>query len=57
LEYFDEWGLDFLGPVDPPSDPNMHILVCINYLKNWDEMKAMKVAIKDKVAHFFPWGL
>jgi hypothetical protein len=52
LEPFDKWGLDFVGPIDPPSNQKKHILVCTDYLKKWVEVKAMKNAIEEKVAQF-----
>jgi hypothetical protein len=47
-----KWGRDFLGLISPPSNQNNHILVCINYLTKWIEVKAMKNAIEEKVAQF-----
>jgi hypothetical protein len=44
LEPFDKWGMDFIGPIDPPSGKKKHILVCTNYLTKWDEVRAMKDA-------------
>jgi hypothetical protein len=42
-----KWGLDFVGPTDPPSEQNKYILLC-----KWGEVKEMKVAIKQKVVEF-----
>ena len=42
LEPFDQWGMDFIVPIDPPSGIKKHILVCIDYITKWDEVRAMK---------------
>jgi hypothetical protein len=34
FEPFDKNGLEFIGPIDPPSNQKHLILVCINYLTN-----------------------
>jgi len=52
LEPFDKWGLDFVGLIDPPSNQKGYIIVCTDYLKKWAEVKEIKTAIEDKVAHF-----
>ena len=52
LEPFDKWGMDFFGPIDPPSGQNKYIIVWTNYLTKWVETKAMKVATEEKVAEF-----
>jgi len=52
LEPFDEWSLDFVGPIDPPSYQKRHILRCIFYFTKLVEVKAMKIATDDKVAQF-----
>ena len=52
LEPFDKWGMDFVGPIDPPSGQKKHIIVCTDYLIKWAEAKAMKVATEEKVAEF-----
>jgi hypothetical protein len=50
LEPFDKWGMDFIGPIDPPSGKKKHILVCTDYLTKWVEVRAMKDAIESNVA-------
>ena len=50
LEPFDKWGMDFVGPIDPPSGKRKYIIVCTDYLTKWAETKAMKVATQEKVA-------
>nr|GEW21641.1 reverse transcriptase domain-containing protein [Tanacetum cinerariifolium] len=39
-EIFDVWGIDFMGPF-PSSRGNRYILVAIDYLSNWVEVKAL----------------
>ena len=50
LEPFEKWGMDFVGPIDPPSGKKKYIIVCIYYLKKWAETKEVKVEIEEKVA-------
>jgi len=42
LEPFYKWGMDFIGPINPPSVQKRHILVCTTYLTKWVEVKDMK---------------
>ena len=44
--------MDFIGPIDPPSNGKSYILVCTDYVTKWVEVKAMKHARDDKVAKF-----
>jgi hypothetical protein len=53
LEPFDKWGMEFIGPIDPPSGKKRNILICTNYLTKWAEVKAMKDAIEQNVVAFF----
>ncbi|GJS61269.1 reverse transcriptase domain-containing protein [Tanacetum coccineum] len=39
-EIFDVWGIDFMGPF-PSSRENKYILVAVNYLSKWVEVKAL----------------
>ncbi|GJV29346.1 reverse transcriptase domain-containing protein [Tanacetum coccineum] len=39
-EIFDVWGIDFLGPF-PSSRGNKYILVAVDYLSKWVEVKAL----------------
>ena len=52
LTSFDKWGMDFIGPIDPPSNGKSYILVCTDYLTKWVEVKAMKYAHDEKVVEF-----
>lgn len=47
---FDKWGMEFIGPIDPPSNEKSYILVCIDYVTKWVEVRAMKNLRDDKVA-------
>ena len=50
LDPFDKWGMDFVGPIDPPFGQKKYIIVCTDYLTNWVETKAVKVATEETVA-------
>ena len=52
LTPFDKGGMDFIGPIDPPSNGKSYILVCIDYLTKWVEVKDMKHAHDEKVVEF-----
>eukprot|EP00253_Pinus_taeda_P005610 PITA_05610 len=52
LEPFEKWGMDFMGPINPPSRKKSYIIVCTDYLTKWAETKAIKAATKEKVAEF-----
>nr|GEV03316.1 reverse transcriptase domain-containing protein [Tanacetum cinerariifolium] len=39
-EFFDVWGIDFMGPF-PSSRGNKYILVAVDYLSKWVEAKAL----------------
>lgn len=52
LEPFEKWGIDFVGPVNPPSRGQCYILVYIDYATKWAEVKALPVAKEDKVVDF-----
>jgi len=32
VEVFDVWGIDFIGPFNPPSYGNAYILVAVDYV-------------------------
>eukprot|EP00253_Pinus_taeda_P031877 PITA_31877 len=49
---FEKWGMDFVGPINPPSKQRSYIIVCTDYLTKWEETKAIKVEIEEKVAEF-----
>lgn len=37
LEPFERWELDYVGPINPPSQHKVYILVCIYYVTKWVE--------------------
>eukprot|EP00253_Pinus_taeda_P010361 PITA_10361 len=52
FEPFEKWGMDFVGPINPPSKQKSYIIVCTDYLTKWAETKAIKAATEEKVAEF-----
>eukprot|EP00253_Pinus_taeda_P035414 PITA_35414 len=52
FEPFEKWGMDFVGPINPPSKQRSYIIVCTDYLTKWAETKAIKATTKEKVAKF-----
>ena len=52
LTPFDKLRMDFIGPIDLPSNGKSYILVCTDYLTKWVEVKAMKYAHDEKVVEF-----
>ena len=50
---FQQWGLDFIGPVNPPSSQgHTYILTATDYFSKWVEAKAMKKATSTVVCEF-----
>eukprot|EP00253_Pinus_taeda_P035767 PITA_35767 len=52
FEPFEKWGMEFVGPINPPSKQKSYIIVCTDYLTKWAETKAIKAATEEKVAEF-----
>ena len=52
IEPFQKWDLDFVGPIDPPSQGKRYILVCIDYVTKWVEEKALVRATEQSVVNF-----
>ena len=52
LEPFDKWGMEFFGPIYPPSKQKKYIIVCTDYLTKWAETKVVRVATEEKVVEF-----
>eukprot|EP00253_Pinus_taeda_P029207 PITA_29207 len=52
FEPFEKWGMDFVGPINPPSKQRSYIIVCTDYLKKWVETKAIKATTEEKVVEF-----
>ena len=51
-ESFEKWGLDFLGPIDPPSNQKSCILVYIDYHTKWVDNKALAHANEEVMSKF-----
>ena len=59
VEVFDVWGIDFMGPFNPPSYGNAYILVVVDYVSKWVEAIAAptndhKVVLKMFKSIIFP---
>lgn len=52
FEPYEKWGMDFVGPMNPPSKQRQYIIVCTDYLTKWAETKAIKAATEEKVTEF-----
>ena len=52
LEPFEQWGIDFVGPINPPSQGKKHILVCTDYATKWVEVVALAHAKEEFVPDF-----
>jgi hypothetical protein len=52
LEPFERWALDFIGPINPPSNQKVYIVVCTDYMNKWVEAKALQRAIEEAVIDF-----
>jgi hypothetical protein len=52
LEPFDRWALDFIGPINPPSNQKVYILVCTDYMTKWVEAKALHRATEEAFIKF-----
>eukprot|EP00253_Pinus_taeda_P035367 PITA_35367 len=52
FEPFDKWGMDFVGPINPPSKQKSYIIMCMDYLTKWAKTKVIKAATEEKVAEF-----
>jgi hypothetical protein len=50
---FSKWGLDFIGPINPPSSAGqVFILTTIDYFKKWDEFVPLKHSTDDQAISF-----
>ena len=49
---FHTWGLDLIGPINPPSNGHIWILVAIEYFTKWVEAISLKKATGPTVANF-----
>lgn len=52
IEPFEKWALDFVGPINPPSNGKRYILVCTENVTKWMETKAVPRATEDTVVTF-----
>jgi hypothetical protein len=52
LEPFEKWGIDFVGPINPPSNQFKYILVCTYYLTKWVEVHPLKNIQEEQVVEF-----
>eukprot|EP00253_Pinus_taeda_P027115 PITA_27115 len=52
LEPFERWAIDFIGPINPPSNQRVYILVCTDYMTKWVEAKALIKANEELVLTF-----
>eukprot|EP00253_Pinus_taeda_P006309 PITA_06309 len=51
-EPFERWALDFIGPINSPSNQRTYILVCTDYMTKWVEAKALIRANEEAVLAF-----
>jgi hypothetical protein len=50
---FSKWGLDFIGPINPPSsEGQFFILTATDYFTKWDEVFPLKHSTDDQVISF-----
>jgi len=52
IEPFEKRALDFIGPINPPSNGKKYILVCINYVTKWVEAKALARETEQTMVNF-----
>ena len=51
-EPFDRWTLNFVGPINPPSNSKVYILTCTDYVTKWVEAKALENDTKQAISYF-----
>jgi len=49
-EPFEKYGLNFARPVDNPTNLNIYILTCVDYMTKWVEVKVLKCANEESIA-------
>eukprot|EP00253_Pinus_taeda_P021131 PITA_21131 len=59
IEPFERWALDFMGPLNAPSNQKTYILVATEYVTKWVEAEALPRATEESVIqflfHLFVW--
>jgi transposase InsO family protein len=50
---FSKWGLDFIGPINPPSSPGqVFVLTTTDYFTKWTEVVPLKHSQDEQVISF-----
>ena len=54
LQAFEKWGIDFVGPINPPGKRTgaRYIITVIDYLTRWVEAKPVKDCSSETAAQF-----
>eukprot|EP00253_Pinus_taeda_P025733 PITA_25733 len=52
IEPFERWALDFMEPINPPSNQKTYILVATEYVTKWVEAEALPRATEESVIQF-----
>eukprot|EP00253_Pinus_taeda_P026620 PITA_26620 len=52
IKPFERWALDFVGPINPPSNQKTYVLVATEYVTKWVEEEALPRAIEESVIQF-----
>lgn len=52
IEPFEQWALEFVGPINLPSNGNKYIMVCTDYVIMWVEAKAVARETNNIVVSF-----
>ena len=52
IEPFEEWDIDFIGPINPKSLNKKHILVCTDFVTKWVEAKVVSFSTEKVVVDF-----
>eukprot|EP00253_Pinus_taeda_P033853 PITA_33853 len=52
IEPFERWALDFVEPINPPSNQRTYILVATDYVTKWVEAESLPKATEDSVIQF-----
>jgi transposase InsO family protein len=52
LDPFERWAMDFVGPIHPPSNQKVYIMVCTDYMTKWVEGKKLIRASEEVVLAF-----